>query len=76
MVAKTSPNYFYENKTEKSLCSGGRNCFLKYLKLSYFSGILILAILVRGLVIAKFNVHQNFAITRVYCISYVRYIAG
>ena len=30
---------------------------LTYLKLSYFSGTLILVILVRGLVIAKFNTH-------------------
>ena len=29
----------------------------KYLKLSYFSGTLILAILARGLVIVEFNTH-------------------
>ena len=36
--------------------------------------MLILAILMKGLVIAEFNMHQNLAITSVYCISYVKYI--
>ena len=35
-----------------------------YLKPSYLSGTLILVILVRGLVIAKFNMRYNFAMTR------------
>jgi len=37
-----------------------------YLKPSYFSGTIILAILTRGLVIAKFNTCVNFAITSAY----------
>jgi len=52
----------------KNICK----CICGYLKLSYFSGTLILVILVRGLVIAKFNACYNFAITSTlkYCIKF------
>jgi len=40
-----------------------------YLKPSYFSGTLILTILARDLVIAKFNACKNFAISSAYCMQ-------